>query len=157
MSETGVTLEGEQARGHTQLYPKATVLNRFIAKSLDFLIVLGIGEVAPPYGFWVGLWYVIVADGFSGRSIGKRLVGLQTWVPELQTSAGFKDSIIRNVPLAAGYLAWQVPYIGWLGTAAVLGIEALLIIGNERGLRIGDEMAHTQVVEERIFDVESRS
>ena len=157
MPETGVILEGEQAREHTQLYPKATVLNRFIAKSLDMLIVLGVGEVAPPYGFWVALWYLIVADGFSGRSIGKRLIGLQTWVPELRVGAGFKDSIIRNAPLAAGYLAWQIPYMGWLGTAAVLGLEALLIIGNDRGLRIGDELAHTQVVDEHIFDVDSRS
>jgi len=47
--------------------------------------------------------------------------------------------------------------VGWLGAAAVLGIESLLIIGNERGLRIGDELAHTQVVDEQIFDVESLS
>jgi len=157
LPETRSILEGEAARVYAQLYPKAAVLNRFIAKSLDLLIVLGVGELAPPYGFWAGLWYVIVADGFSGRSIGKRLVGLQAWVPELHAGAGFKDSIIRNAPLAAGYLVWQIPYIGWLGAAAVVGIEALLIIGNERGLRIGDELAHTQVVEESIFDLDARS
>jgi hypothetical protein len=127
-----------------------------IAKSLDLLIVLGVGEVTPPYGFWAGLWYVLVADGFSGQSVGKRLIGLQTWVPELHAGAGFKDSIIRNVPLAAGYLVWQIPYVGWLATLAIVGIEALLIVGNNRGLRIGDELAHTQVVDENIFDVESR-
>jgi uncharacterized RDD family membrane protein YckC len=113
--------------------------------------------LAPPYGFWIALWYVLVADGFSGRSIGKRLIGLQVWAPELHAPAGFKDSIIRNVPLAVGYFAFQIPYVGWLGTAAILGIEALLMIGNERGLRIGDELAHTQVVDETIFDVESQS
>ncbi len=62
-----------------------------------------------------------------------------------------------NVPLAVGYITLQIPYVGWLGTAAILGIEALLIIGNEHGLRIGDELAHTQVVDETIFDVESQS
>lgn len=155
MPETVVTLEEEKVREHTHLYPKATVLNRFIAKALDLLIVLGVGELAPPYGFWGGLWYLIVADGFAGRSIGKRLIGLQTWVPELRAGAGFKDSIIRNVPLAGGYLLWQIPYIGWLGAAAVLVIEALLVIGNERGLRIGDELAHTQVVDEQIFDTDA--
>jgi hypothetical protein len=61
------------------------------------------------------------------------------------------------MPLAVGYFAFQIPYVGWLGTVAVLGIEALLMIGNERGLRIGDELAHTQVVDETIFDVESQS
>jgi hypothetical protein len=154
---TGVILEAEQAQEPTRVYPKAAVLNRFIAKSLDFLIVLGAGELMPPYGFWAGLWYALVADGFSGRSVGKRLIGLQAWAPELRAGAGFKESIIRNVPLAAGYVLWQIPYVGWLGTAAVLGIEALLIVGNDRGLRIGDELAHTQVVDERIFDVEDHS
>jgi hypothetical protein len=29
---------------------------------------------------------------------------------------------------------------------AITGVEALLIIGNEQGLRLGDEIAHTQVL-----------
>lgn len=157
MPETGGILDKQQERTPVQVFPKATVLHRFIAKSLDVLIVLGVGELTPSYGFWVALWYVLVADGFAGRSIGKRLIGLQTWVPELRAPAGFKDSIIRNVPLAAGYVIFQVPYVGWLGTVAILGIEALLIIGNAYGLRIGDELAHTQVVDETIFDVESQT
>ena len=157
MPETGGILEKQQERAPLRVFPKATVLHRFIAKSLDVLIVLGVGELTPPYGFWVALWYVLVADGFSGRSIGKRLIGLQAWVAELHAPAGFKDSIIRNVPLAVGYVTFQIPYVGWLGTVAILGIEALLIIGNEHGLRIGDEWAHTQVVDETIFDVESQT
>ena len=157
MPDIGGSLAEEQGQAALRVFPKATILHRFIAKSLDVLIVLGVGELAPPYGFWIALWYVLVADGFSGRSIGKRLIGLQVWVPELHAPAGFKDSIIRNVPLAVGYVAFQIPYVGWLGTVAVLGIEVLLMIGNERGLRIGDELAHTQVVDETIFDVESQS
>ncbi len=78
-------------------------------------------------------------------------------VHDHQAQAGFRDSIIRNVPLAVGYAALQIPYVGWLGAAAVLGMESLLIIGNEWGLRIGDELAHTQVVDEQIFDVEAQS
>jgi hypothetical protein len=157
LPETGTLIEETPRREPPPLYHKATVLNRFIAKILDFLIVLGLGAIAPPYGFWAGLWYLLVADGFAGQSIGKRLIGLQTWVSDLHTGAGFKDSIIRNMPLAIGYLAWQIPYVGWLGTVAVLGVEALLVIGNNRGLRIGDELARTQVVNENIFDVDSRT
>jgi hypothetical protein len=157
LPETGVFLEREQSPEPARLYHKAAVLNRFVAKSLDVLIVLGVEEMAPPYGFWAALWYILLADGFSGRSIGKRVIGLQTWVSELHTSAGFKESIIRNLPIAAAFLAWQVPYIGWLGAMAILGIEALLIIGNDRGLRIGDELAHTQVVTDSIFDVDPQA
>src|SRR3989475_9852168 len=116
---------------------------------------VGVAYMTPPYGFLVAFWYILVAYGFAGRSIGKRLIGLQAWVPESHAPAGFRDSIIRNVPLAVGYAAFQIPYVGWLGAAAVLGIESLLIIGNERGLRIGDQLTHTQVVDEQIFDVES--
>jgi uncharacterized RDD family membrane protein YckC len=155
--QAGIFFESEQGRRLPPLYHKATVLHRFIAKTLDFLIVLGVGELAPPYGFWAGLWYLLVADGFSGQSIGKRVIGLQTWVSELHAGASFKDSIIRNIPIAVGYLAWQIPYAGWIATLAILGVEALLIIGNDRGLRIGDELAHTQVVNENIFDVDSRA
>ncbi len=157
MPETEGILDKPQEGAPVQVCPKAMVLHRFIAKSLDVLIVLGIGAVTPPYGFWVALWYVLVADGFSGRSIGKRLIGLQTWVPELRAPAGFKDSIVRNVPLAVGYITFQIPYVGWVGTAVILGLEALLIIGNQQGLRIGDELAHTQVVDDAIFDVESQT
>ena len=74
MPERGTFVEEDQRKDTALLYHKATVLNRFIAKILDFLIVLGLGAIAPPYGFWAGLWYLLVADGFSGQSIGKRLI-----------------------------------------------------------------------------------
>lgn len=157
MPDTAIAVEEGQLHRPPPLYHKATVLNRFIAKILDLLIVLGLGEIAPPYGFWAGLWYLLVADGFSGQSIGKRLIGLQTWVSELHTGAGFKDSIIRNMPIAIGYFLWQIPYVGWLGAAVILSVEGLLVIGNDRGLRIGDELAHTQVINENIFGVDSRA
>jgi hypothetical protein len=61
------------------------------------------------------------------------------------------------MPMAVGYLAWQIPYLGWLGTGAIFSLEALLILGNDRGVRIGDELAHTQVVNENIFDPDPRA
>jgi len=157
LPETEGPLDKSQTRAPLQVFPKAMVLHRFIAKSLDLLIVLALGEVLSLYGFWVALWYVLVADGFAGRSLGKRLIGLQAWMPDLRAPAGFKDSIVRNAPLAIGYLVFQIPYVGWVGATVILGIETLLIIGNRQGLRIGDELAHTQVVDDAIFDVESRT
>ena len=107
MPETGGILDKQQERTPVQVFPKATVLHRFIAKSLDVLIVLGVGELAPPYGFWVALWYVLVADGFAGRSIGKRLIGLQTWVPELRAPAALHDAPGLADPAPQGVLARQ--------------------------------------------------
>ena len=41
----------------------------------------------------------------------------------------------------------------------IIGLEGLLVVGNERGLRIGDELAKTQVVDnsKAIKETESHS
>lgn len=129
------------------IYPKADVLNRFVAKFVDSILVIAAGKLLPPVGWLAGLAYVLIADGFSGgRSIGKRLTGLQTINLQTQHVSGFKDSIIRNLPIATAYLLFSVPYIGWLLAGAIVMFEGLLVIGNEQGLRLGDELARTQVL-----------
>ena len=130
------------------VYPKAHVLNRFIAKLIDLFIVVGAEKIAPPVGFISGLAYILIADGFAGgRSIGKRLVGLQTMRLDLRETAGFRESIIRNVPFGAAQMAFAVPYVGWILSLAILAFEGLLIVGNEQGRRLGDEVARTQVLD----------
>jgi uncharacterized RDD family membrane protein YckC len=130
------------------VYPKAHVLNRFIAKLIDLFIVVAAGEIAPPVGFLSGLAYILIADGFAGgRSVGKRLVGLQTLRIDGREAAGFRESIIRNLPLGAAQIAYAVPYVGWLVSIAILAFESLLIVGNEQGRRLGDEVARTQVLD----------
>jgi uncharacterized RDD family membrane protein YckC len=130
------------------VYQKAHVLNRFIAKLIDLFIVVAANEIVPPVGFLSGLAYILIADGFAGgRSIGKRLVGLQTWRVEAREAAGFRESIIRNLPLGAAHIAFAVPYIGWVVSVAMLSFESLLIVGNEQGRRLGDEIAGTQVLD----------
>ena len=130
------------------LYPKAQVLNRFIAKLIDLFIVAAAAEMIDAVGFLAGMAYILVADGFAGgRSIGKRLIGLQTILPGIREAAGFRESIIRNTPFAAVQMAFAVPYVGWLVSSAILAFEAVLIIGNERGRRLGDELAGTQVLD----------
>jgi predicted RNase H-like nuclease len=68
-------------------------------------------------------------------------------LPDIREPAGFRESIIRNIPFAAAQLFFAVPYIGWLAAAAIIGFEAILIIGNEQGRRLGDELAGTQVLD----------
>lgn len=136
------------------VYPKAQVLNRFIAKVIDLLIVAAASRVVPPVGVLAGLAYILLADGFGGgRSVGKRLIGLQTIVPRTRDPAGFRESIIRNLPCGLAQLAFEIPYVGWIGWGAVLSLEALLVIGNEQGRRLGDEIAKTQVIESGQLDV----
>jgi hypothetical protein len=137
----------------TSVYPKAQPLNRLIAKLLDLIIVAAAERLVPPIGWLGGLAYLLIADGFAGgRSIGKRLIGLQTVVPRAHEIAGFKESILRNLPLAVGYLLYPLPYIGWLLALVIAGFEALLLLGNEQGLRLGDELAQTQVLDAGQFE-----
>jgi hypothetical protein len=142
----------EVIRGETpidvEVYPKAQLANRFVAKLVDLLIVAAADKLAPPVGFLAGLAYILVADGFAGgRSVGKRLIGLQTILPRTREAAGFKESIVRNLPFGLAYLMLEIPYIGWLVAVAMLSLEALLMIGNDHGRRLGDEMARTQVLD----------
>jgi uncharacterized RDD family membrane protein YckC len=149
-------VEEGTGRGPFELgvYPKAQVLNRFIAKVIDLLIVAAASRVVPPVGILAGLAYILLADGFGGgRSVGKRLIGLQTIVPRTRDPAGFRESIIRNLPCGLAQLALEIPYVGWIGWGTVLSFEALLVIGNEQGRRFGDEIAKTQVLESGQLDV----
>jgi uncharacterized RDD family membrane protein YckC len=134
--------------------PKAQVLNRFIAKFVDLLIVAAAGKIAPPVGWVAGLVYILIADGLpGGRSIGKRLAGLQTVIPRTREVAGFRESIIRNLPIGSAYVLFAVPYIGWALAGLLTGFEALLVVGNDRGLRLGDDLAYTQVLDQGQLDL----
>lgn len=130
------------------VYPKAQVLNRGIAKLIDLFIVAAASQMIGPVGFLAGLAYILISDGFAGgRSIGKRLIGLQTVFPGRHEAAGFRDSIIRNLPFAVAQLAFAIPYVGWLVSVVIIGFEAVLILGNEQGRRLGDEVAGTQILD----------
>lgn len=130
------------------IYPKAQVLNRGIAKLIDLFIVAAAAQVIVPVGFLAGLAYILISDGFAGgRSIGKRLIGLQVVRPDRREPAEFRESIIRNLPFAVAQVAFAVPYVGWILSVAILAFEAVLILGNEQGRRLGDEVAGTQVLD----------
>jgi len=142
----------EEAWGASPLqsgvYPKAHVLNRFIAKAIDGILIAAASQVIEPVGWIAGLAYALIADGFpGGQSVGKRLIGLRTVVPRTKEFSGFRESIVRNLPLAFAYLLFPIPYVGWLLAGAVVAFEALLLIGNEQGIRLGDEIAGTQVLD----------
>ena len=77
----------------------------------------------------------------------RSLIGLQTVLPNRRAAAGFRESIIRNLPFAVAQLAFAVPYVGWLVSVAIIAFEAVLILGNEQGRRLGDEVAGTQVLD----------
>ena len=139
---------------------KADFLNRIIARAIDLVIVIALYEIIPKIGYLAGISYLLMADGLSeGRSIGKRLIGLKVIICDSAgriAVCGFKESILRNLPFAAGYILFgilkAIPLIGWIISFAVIAgiiiFESLVMLGNEDGMRLGDEIAKTQVVEE---------
>ncbi|MFQ5781301.1 MAG: RDD family protein [Nitrospiria bacterium] len=146
-------MKQDEGVGSSWGYPKANILNRFIAKFIDLLIVAAIYQIPLQISFLASLAYLLISDGFSGgRSIGKQLIGLQVIVPEPPCGVSFKESILRNFPLGVALLSFHIPYIGWLLALFIVCIESLLIIGNAKGHRVGDELAKTQVLDHMISE-----
>ena len=134
-------------------FPKANLLNRFLAKLIDFLVIGALATiVTAPIGSLAALTYSLIADGFfDGRSLGKKMIGLR--VVNLRTGmpCNFKDSILRNIPIAAVVMFALIPILGWilLFTAGlvIMLFESYLIYSDEGGIRIGDIFADTQVID----------
>ncbi len=137
----------ESETSDAQEFHKAGTLNRFVARIIDLIIVAAFSKLLYPVGFFAGLTYLLIADGFfDGRSLGKKLINLRT-IKSNGELCSYRESVLRNLTITAGYLFFFIPYVGWLFTLAIFVVEALVIIGNEKGLRIGDELAKTIVTE----------
>ena len=130
-------------------YPKASLLGRFIAKLIDFLVVATLAEIPFQASFFMGAIYLLIADGIIKGSIGKQLVGLKIVVGRDQQTISFRESILRNVPFAMAYLFYYIPFIGWLVSIGIVTLESLIMIGNPKRVRLGDELAGTRVLEQK--------
>ena len=142
-------MDKEKGRGvseQKEITAKADTLHRCIARALDFLIVATLYQAPLATGAYIAMAYLLIADGFSGgRSVGKRLIGLQVVRRDGQVSS-FRESMLRNAPFAAAYFFFWVPWVGMVLICLVVGLEWLLIVGNVEGARVGDELAKTRVV-----------
>ncbi len=127
---------------------KADLTTRAIAGFVDLLIVIGLARLPDVLGFLSACGYILIRDGlFHGRSLGKKLIGMSVSFEDEIREAAYRESIIRNVPLAAAYILFLIPYAGWLLGPAILILEWLVAMGDDRGMRIGDMLARTWVVQ----------
>ncbi|MDA8433490.1 MAG: RDD family protein [Nitrospiraceae bacterium] len=127
---------------------RAGLLLRTAAKIVDFILIAAVMEILPRAGFYAGLMYLLLGDGFfDGRSIGKKLLKLKVVSAETGGPCSFKGSILRNSTFGVGYALWIVPFIGWIFIVIVSVIEFILALGSKDGMRLGDEIAKTAVIE----------
>ncbi len=127
---------------------KASLLLRVIAKVLDFIVIAAAAETIPQAGHFAGIVYLLIGDGlFDGSSLGKKLVRLKVVSLSTGGTATFRDSIARNAAFAAALLLYKIPIAGWLFAAFILALEFLLMLGNKDGMRLGDDIANTKVIE----------
>lgn len=127
---------------------RAGLLLRIAAKILDFILIAAVMEIIPRAGFYAGLAYLLLGDGFfDGRSFGKKLIRLKVVSANTNAPCTFRDSILRNSTFAAGYVFWLVPLIGWIFLFILAVLEFTLVLGSKDGMRLGDEIAKTVVIE----------
>jgi uncharacterized RDD family membrane protein YckC len=127
---------------------KADLTTRTVAGFLDLLIVIALARLPDVLGFLSASGYILIRDGlFAGQSPGKRLIGVSVHALGREGAANYRDSIIRNVPFVAAFILFLIPYAGWVLGPAALIIEGLVALGDDRGMRIGDMLANTRVVQ----------
>ncbi|RYZ99379.1 MAG: hypothetical protein EOP11_19530 [Proteobacteria bacterium] len=127
-------------------------LNRVIGKSIDLILVVALTRVLYPAGPMAAFLYILIGDGLKhGRSLGKRVVGLQVINTTTGKPANFRDSIVRNSTVAVPVLFFMVPILGWLLWILigipVLASELYLMTRLDAQARLGDTMADTRVSE----------
>ncbi|MBF0557776.1 MAG: RDD family protein [Nitrospirae bacterium] len=121
---------------------------RVIAKLLDFIIIATAIKAVPQVGYFAGLVYLLISDGlFDGRSLGKKVMRLRVISQEAGTPGTFRDSIVRNITFAFSLILYKIPLLGWFFVLLALVLEFLLMLGNDEGMRLGDDLANTRVVE----------
>jgi len=121
-------------------YAKADVAKRLAAAAIDGvpIVVSGLfywssGSIALPL---IGVLYMLFRDGVRGQSVGKLWLGLV--VMNLQTGrpCTLKDSLWRNA-------LFLIP---GANLAAVV-LEAVTVVRDPQGQRLGDRIAQTQVID----------
>ena len=94
--------------------PRGDTLNRFIARFIDLLIAMILMKIFSPFGFYAGVTYLFISDGFlGGQSIGKHLLGVRVVSRDSGRVNPFRLSILRNLPIVLAYGVYIIPYVGW--------------------------------------------
>lgn len=137
-------------------YPKCSLFLRGGARLLDVAVAWAIDFYLGPAGKVAALLYLLLADGLlRGQSIGKRMFGIKVVHLPSGIGAGYRESVLRNAPFGLVLLFAVIPrplgpYLAGAAAVVVGAIEALRVVRDSRGLRLGDAWATTQVVDGKV-------
>ncbi|MCK4936770.1 MAG: RDD family protein [Elusimicrobiales bacterium] len=139
--QTEQTQQTEQPKYQAANYQKANFGKRFVALLIDAGCCFVVGFI-PILGWIAGILYTFARDGidFGGldnRSIGKKVMGLRVINTETGTRCNYKDSVIRQI-------VFVVPILNFL----VALVELVVVLSDDKGIRLGDKLAKTMVIEE---------
>jgi hypothetical protein len=141
---------------------KADPVKRIIAFIIDVVVSMLVGLI-PFIGGIIGALYMLFRDALpiealEFKSLGKKALKLTVVMTENPASKiGYATSAKRNWMFALGPIMLfflLIPIIGWiidilLGIAffILIIIEIIKIVSDEKGIRLGDKMAGTMVIE----------
>jgi uncharacterized RDD family membrane protein YckC len=137
-------------------YPRCSMVLRALARIGDLGLAFGLSLAAGRAGLVVALLYLLLADGiFRGQSVGKRIFGVKAVYLPTRTDARFRDSTLRNSPLALVVLLRMMPEplglrAALAGLLVIGGVEAWKAWRDPLGRRLGDVWAQTQVVDGKV-------
>ncbi len=137
---------------------KADPVKRIIAFVIDCVIASMFG-ILPVFGGIMGALYLLFRDAlpidiFDGKSVGKKLINLRLVMRDHPSAEiSYAVSAKRNWMFALNLLV-VIPIFGWLLAPFILfagvflaGIECFRIFADKKGLRMGDIMAGTMIIE----------
>jgi uncharacterized RDD family membrane protein YckC len=140
---------------------RVKVLSRVVAKMIDLFLVVFIAAIPVlpyPLGPLFGFAYSLLGDGiqwkgFSGQSVGKKLLQLRVVRKGTQTPASWRDSALRNAPVGVATFFAIIPVWGWI-ILILIGLplmimEVYLMLTVGTGQRLGDVMGDTEVIDVR--------
>jgi hypothetical protein len=140
-------------------YPKASLFLRGGARLVDLAIAWILYVSTGPAGVVVALLYLLFGDGMlQGQSLGKKLFGVKVVYLPTRQGARHRDSVLRNSPFGLVIILGMMPELGlraFIGGCIVLGaLEAVKVIRDPLGLRLGDLWANTQVTDGKVVSGE---
>lgn len=132
-----------------------SIFHRLLAKGIDLIFILVLFFLCrafwTPLGFLGAALFAWTQDWMGeGQSLGKRIIGLRTLDESNGIPCTLFASFMRNLPLGIVILFSQVPVLDvvvFFGFALFALLEVYLLINLETGVRLGDVMANTIVVD----------